>query len=181
MTAFVEADRVNPKGFTGREGFDPSQHPRSETGKFTAKAGTPSEISLSPRWTEVWEFEDDWKMFVETANRYHPEYKRAWLLDHEGTALGMIHWSHQPGKRFGEACICDIEVREEYRGRGLAKRLILSVEDELSETLHTTGGFTPEGEAALGTTPQHPGYPKPSHGYRSMSFVHDWDSLTPAQ
>lgn len=60
MTAFVEA-----------------QHPRSETGKFTAKAGAPSEISLSPRWTEVWEFEDDWKMFVETANRSHPEYKRA--------------------------------------------------------------------------------------------------------
>lgn len=181
MTVFVETERVNPFGSTGGEGFDPSQHPRSQDGKFAAKVGSPSEVSLSHRWTEVWEFEDDWTMLVESANRFHPEYKRAWLLDHEGTPLGMIHWSHSPGERFGEACICDIEVREEFRGRGLAKRLILSVEDQIGERLHTTGGFTPEGEAALGATPQHPGHPKPTHGYRSMNFVHDWDSLTPAQ
>ncbi len=140
--------------------------------------GLPPEVALGRAWDEVWEFEDDWTMLVESTNSYFPEYKRAWLRDHEGTVLGMIHWSYSPGERFGEPCICDIEVREEYRGRGLAKRLILSVEDRLGERLHTTGGFTPEGQEALGNTPQHPGHPKPSHGYRSMSFVDDWDSMT---
>lgn len=158
--------------------FAEAEHPRSGTGRFVRKAGTLPDVTLNPRWTEVWESEDGWEMLVETANSHHPEYKRAWLMDQKGTALGMIHWSYRPGKRFGEACICDIEVREQYRGRGLAKRLILSVEEHIGARLHTTGGFTPEGEAALGATPQHPGHPKPAHGYSAMSFVHDWDALT---
>lgn len=160
-------------------GWDAAEHPREQTGRFAPKLGAAPEVTLGGRWEEVWEFDDDSVMLVERTNVVFPEYKRAWLRDHQGEVIGMIHWSHKPGERFGEACICDIEVREEHRGRGVAKRLILSVEDRIGDRLHTSGGFTPEGEAALGKTPQHPGQPKPKHGYRSMNFVHDWDSMAP--
>ena len=44
--SFTESDRVNPNGFTGREGFDPSQHPRSTDGTFTEKIGGAPEVAL---------------------------------------------------------------------------------------------------------------------------------------
>lgn len=44
--SFSEADRVNPKGFTGRDGFDPSQHPRATDGTFSEKVGAAPGISL---------------------------------------------------------------------------------------------------------------------------------------
>lgn len=48
MTTFNENDRVNPSGFTGRDGFDPSQHPRAGSGQFTAKAGSEPDVRLLP-------------------------------------------------------------------------------------------------------------------------------------
>lgn len=118
-------------------------------------------------------------MLIEQASRYHPEYRRGWLRLADGTPVGMIHWSEKTGE-YERPCICDIEVREEYRGRGYAKRLIHAVEDQLGDRLHTTGSFTPEGRAALShETPQHPGFPVegPQHDFRSMNFVHDWENL----
>ena len=44
---FSETDRVNPQGFTGREGFDPSQHPRATDGTVTEKVGADAEVKLS--------------------------------------------------------------------------------------------------------------------------------------
>lgn len=48
-TSFDSAQRVNPNGFTGREGFDPSQHPRAADGKFAEKAGSAPEVGIAPR------------------------------------------------------------------------------------------------------------------------------------
>ena len=42
-----ETARVDPNGFAGREGFDPSQHPRNTDGKFATKTGAAAEVSLS--------------------------------------------------------------------------------------------------------------------------------------
>jgi GNAT superfamily N-acetyltransferase len=132
------------------------------------------EVELGYRWKEIWEFDDGWTMAVEQANSYYPEFKRGWLRLPDGTPIGMIHWSTKDA----EPCICDIEVRDEYRGQGLAKRLIHSVEDQIGGRLHTTGSFTPEGRAALAAaTPQASGYPARQHDFRSMTFIHDWDAL----
>lgn len=135
-------------------------------------------MSLGHRWTELWEFNDDSTMLVENASRYNPAYKRGWLRLADGTVVGMIHWSNREGES-ERPCICDIEVREEYRGQGYAKRLIHAVEDQIGDRLHTTGSFTPEGRAALSETPQRPGFPVegPKHDFRSMNFVHDWENL----
>lgn len=44
--SFTESERVNPSGFTGRDGFDPSQHPRNTDGKFAEKTGASPEVML---------------------------------------------------------------------------------------------------------------------------------------
>ena len=45
--SFDAAQRVNPNGFTGREGFDPSQHPRAADGTFSEKVGATPEVALA--------------------------------------------------------------------------------------------------------------------------------------
>lgn len=52
-------ERVNPEGFTGREGFNPSQQPRETDGRFAEKEGTAPEVSLTKRGIpkEIAEFE----------------------------------------------------------------------------------------------------------------------------
>lgn len=47
-TSWDSFQHVNPNGFTGRDGFDPSQHPRATDGRFAEKAGSSPEVSLLP-------------------------------------------------------------------------------------------------------------------------------------
>lgn len=49
--AFDPSQRANPSGLAGRDGWNPSQHPRAADGQFTQKQGTAAEISLSPSVT----------------------------------------------------------------------------------------------------------------------------------
>lgn len=43
------SERVNPEGFTGREGLNPSQQPREVDGKFAEKEGSAPEVTLTKR------------------------------------------------------------------------------------------------------------------------------------
>lgn len=46
--AFDSSERANPSGSAGRDGWNPSQHPRSANGQFSQKQGTAAEVSLGP-------------------------------------------------------------------------------------------------------------------------------------
>lgn len=155
--------------------FDEASVRRDRTGKFTIRDGSESVVALFSRFDDEWVSEDGTSMLIERSR--HEGYHRAWYRLPDGTPVGMIHWSNRQ-EEYTVPCICDIEVREEYRGQGHARRMIQEVEQRTGVRLHTTGGFTPEGRAALeAMTPQHPFMPKPQYGYDSMAFVHDWDDL----
>lgn len=148
---------------------------RDNGGRFAVQEGSRPDITLTRHFDDVWEFEDGGSMLVENAR--HPAFRTAWYRLADGTPVGMIHWSDRKEER-EVAVICDIEVREEYRGSGHARRMIQEVEERIGRPLHTTGSFTPEGRAALeAKTPQHPWWPESEYGFDSMTFVHDWDDL----
>lgn len=58
-------ERVNPEGFTGREGLSPSQQPREADGRFAEKEGSAPEVALTRRGIpkEILDFE----AFVDSA------------------------------------------------------------------------------------------------------------------
>lgn len=148
---------------------------RDHGGRFAAQEGSRPDITLNRHFDDTWELEDGSSMLIE--NQRHPAFRKAWYRLPDGTPVGMIHWSDRKGER-EVAVVCDIEVREEYRGSGHARRMIQEVEERIGRRLHTTGSFTPEGREALeALTPQHPWEPKPRYGFDSMTFVHDWDDL----
>lgn len=60
------------------------------------------------------------------------------------------------------------------------------IEDHFGKTCYTTGGYTPEGFAALSSLmkdrllpPAYSGRAIPEIGFRSMNFVKDWNFLVP--
>lgn len=71
-----------------------------------------------------------------------------------------------------------IEVRPEFRGQGLAKFMINSVQKNLIETMHATGSFTPQGYATLaGYLPLVDDSEGNIVEFDDMSFVKDWDGM----
>lgn len=154
-------------------GGDEVHYPTAEEARAGYEASMREVMEHSRRWSTKLSLEDGSRVFVENQERQEESF--AWLRNPEGVAVGMLHWSERAG---AEAVICDIEVREAYRGKGYAKKLITTVEGLIGRKLHTTGGFTPEGLAALGNTPLAKGeYAKAEVHYRSMNFVEDWDRL----
>ena len=102
----------------------------------------------------------------------------AWLQV-DGRNVAMLRYL-VGGQEYDLPVICDVEVREEMRGKGLAMKLIRLIEENLIGTnFYTSGGFTPEGLKAFGG--KIPIYPweeqTPKAKYRSMNFVHDWDKF----
>lgn len=156
--------------------FDEASVRRDATGQFAVKSGSASDVRLYTRFEDEWVLDDGASMLVEHPHRY-TGYRKAWYRLPDGTPVGMIHWSDRE-EEYTVPCICDIEVREEHRGQGHARRMIQEVEARIGGRLHTTGSFTPEGRTALeAKTPQHPWIPKEEHGCSPMTFVHDWDDL----
>jgi hypothetical protein len=80
------------------------------------------------------------------------------------------------------ATICDIEIRKEFRGQKLSVHCIRLLEELVVEdTLYTSGHYTPEGFRSLSDNVPLLPYAAsqgeiPTIDYKSMSFVHDWDS-----
>lgn len=89
--------------------------------------------------------------------------------------VGHIKWMFTEGLMF----ICDIEVREGYRGRGIARAMIEAVEALEGQEMFSSGSYTPLGFAVLSRRARlAPGY-EASIRHRDMSFVLDWDAMTP--
>lgn len=99
-----------------------------------------------------------------------------WLRDTLGNPMGyikvMVHDT-------GEFALCDIEVRPEYRGHKLSHRLIRAVEKIQGQELIHTGGYTPEGLAAIAGLFHDKEYieGERKRTFNSMTFVDDWDKM----
>lgn len=77
--------------------------------------------------------------------------------------------------------LCDLEVREGYRGRGYSKTMIDAVQEYFGKTLVHTGGYTPDGLERIA----HYFHPynvvvsiRPE--FRPMSFVYNWEQMITA-
>ena len=73
--------------------------------------------------------------------------------------------------------LCDVEVRESYRGQGLTRTLISAVEKIEGQPMWTSGGFTPLGAQALSWMRVCP-WDTPGVKYKDMAFVQDWDTMS---
>lgn len=78
----------------------------------------------------------------------------------------------------GNVYLWTIETREDYRGRGYAKRMIDALKEHfgVNEIMHD-GGYTPEGRAfvlPLITRPENTP-DDASEDFKSMDFVYSWD------
>lgn len=83
-----------------------------------------------------------------------------------------------------EYVLCDVEVVESARGRGVAMQMVKDTEKAgLTEgnAVHTTGNYTPEGFRSLGGKLPLSKYDSNRRGhvqsFNSMTFVHDWEKF----
>jgi len=101
----------------------------------------------------------------------------SWLI-RTGKPVAMIRYSHHDGAWM----LCDIEVREAYRGQGLGMEFInWLMENVCGETMYTTGSFTPKGARSLQphliVEPGHALMGDAGIKFDDMTFVHSWDDM----
>jgi GNAT superfamily N-acetyltransferase len=121
-----------------------------------------------------------------------------WLIQH-GKPVGYLKYSiggsfemkdwNPKTKRYEnprevnyEPIINSIEIKKEYRGKGLGVKLVQYAEKYVAgQTIYSGGHYTPEGYRSLfGKFPissQKEDNKEPSIIFDSMSFIHDWDKL----
>lgn len=132
-----------------------------------------------PDMTEIWLdattvlLRDNWRRIWVTG--YTVDH---WWLVVDGVPVAYLHTMIYTRDAYSFV-LCDIEVREAHRGHGYARRIIAAADAATGLTLHTTGGFTPLGAAALTFVPLVPTGEAPGIRYQDMAFVADWDTLTP--
>lgn len=72
--------------------------------------------------------------------------------------------------------LCDIEVREGYRGRGYARRIIAAVQEHFGAPLTHTGSYTPLGLERVAKYFHTPAELQVLRAtYRLLGFVDDWE------
>lgn len=98
-----------------------------------------------------------------------------WWRAENGTVVGHVKWMLTEGVMF----ICDVEVREGWRGQGIARQMIQAVEVLEGETMFSSGSYTPLGYAALARGAKLAPGCEASIRHRDMTFVQDWDAMTP--
>lgn len=109
----------------------------------------------------------------------YPDHKnyQSWLIV-DGIPVAFLHLLGKKDYE-GMLCVCSVEVREGYTGKGYAKALMSMTAEKLGQVLGTNGSFTPEGFAALNgklpLLPKHSAPEKPK--FESMTFVRDWDGM----
>ena len=118
--SFDSAQRVNPNRFTGREGFDPSQHPRAADGTFTEKTGSAPEVGLSG---EV--HVSDAAVDAYTADREARKKPKTEPRASKSGAFGAMHTLHDVDQAFAalsspENLFMDGEVGREAANRRYA-------------------------------------------------------------
>lgn len=101
----------------------------------------------------------------------------SWLVC-SGRPVAMVRYSHHDDNWM----LCDIEVREDERGRGLGMEFLnWLMENICGETMYTTGSFTPKGARSL--QPHlvvESGYAlasDPGIKFDDMNFVYSWDDM----
>lgn len=101
-----------------------------------------------------------------------------WWAELDGTPVAYMKTLTYSDERYCGArfVLCDIEVRDGYRGQGLVSVLLDHAQAATGLVLHTSGGYTPKGAAAL--TGRMPVLPGDTEGIKwdDMTFVHDWDA-----
>jgi hypothetical protein len=110
-----------------------------------------------------------------------PGYERvAWRI-RNGVPIVMVHfYTTSNAGAPGMAVVCDIEVREAYRGAQLGLDTLRALGSLAGTPLRTSGSYTPSGYAALGDQLETtcPEYVEPHVAYDDMPFVDDWDTCT---
>lgn len=100
---------------------------------------------------------------------------QTWLTDTEGRPIAFIEFM----KRDDETLeLCDIEVRPDFRGRKLSRRLVKAVEKQMNMKMIHTGGYTADGLksiAPLFHSEESLKEIEKKKTYSEMSFVMDWD------
>lgn len=116
------------------------------------------------------------------ARKYHDRWKETWntlwLIDPQGITVGYICYIYDQSREHDNPyrfMLESIEVRDRFRGRGLAKFMIDAVQQHIGESMHCTGSFTPEGYAALAGYLPVADQTDNIVEFKSMSFVRDWD------
>lgn len=114
-------------------------------------------------------------MTVELIVREEGRYYHCFGLDATNTPVAYL--SCLPQLKAAE--LCDIEVREEYRGHGYSKAIIEAAQEHFGKAIIHTGGYTPDGIERIAH------YFRPQNivetmrpEFRPMSFVHDWEQMT---
>lgn len=100
---------------------------------------------------------------------------QTWLTDTEGRPIAFIEFMKKNDKTLE---LCDIEVRPEFRGRKISKRLVKAVEKKMNMAMIHTGGYTADGLksiAPLFHSEESLREVKNKKTYSDMSFVMDWD------
>ncbi|MBC9706001.1 MAG: GNAT family N-acetyltransferase [Enterococcus sp.] len=95
----------------------------------------------------------------------------------DNVVVAYAHLLHHPHYGENVFCLCAVEVREGYRGKGYARQIMTLIEEKKGYSLATTGSYTPEGfEAFNGKLPLLPeGVDHGRATFGSMSFIKDWD------
>lgn len=68
-------------------------------------------------------------------------YHHCFGLDDTGTPVAYLSCLPQPEVTE----LCDLEVREEYRGRRYSKAIIEATQEHFGKAIVHTGGYTPDG------------------------------------
>lgn len=137
----------------------------------------PKEINLEVIGDEATDHQrlDEWS--VSQNNFGNTSYLETFMHDAEGRPMGYIKLMDNDGALM----LCDVEIREEYRGYKLGQRLIKAASKNTGREITHDGGYTLAGYKAL--------YPmfknerieevKESSSFQPMSFVLDWDRKFP--
>lgn len=100
-----------------------------------------------------------------------------WLHDVEGRPIAYMKLSEEEGGVF----LYDIEVRPEYRGYGLSRRLLRAFEKVSGKKVEHEGGYTAAGLRSVAPLfhDSESLEKEKSQLYDDMSFVSDWDKQLP--
>jgi GNAT superfamily N-acetyltransferase len=100
-----------------------------------------------------------------------------WMLDESGDAVAFMKTqvdANASGEFSVALTVCDIEVRDDVRGRGWARAIIAAVEAHYGQRLHTSGGYTPLGFKALGAHLPVAYGNRAEVRFEDVTFVADW-------
>ena len=101
-------------------------------------------------------------------------YYKCFLLNQRGTPIAYLSCIPENGALE----LCDIEVRERYRRRGYARRIIVATQEHFGAPLTHTGSYTPLGLERVAKYFHTPAELQVLRAtYHPMDFVGSWDNV----